>query len=254
MDEKRSWRSSVGILQNGQSWNSLDKQFTPTPPSGSMVNAAITAFVGMVFFVISFTSPYWLQSYSYTYSDFSNAGLWEVCFDGFRYPKYQLDKKFTGCNLIYSLEYRIILEWLLPAWFAAVQTFMTVAFIASVGSLVTLSFVLVRWPMQPVLRYEWRLTGFASVCEAITVVGIFFAVLIFGTMCWSRSWLLNPNFNYLSWSYAFAVVAGGIHLLAALILLHETYESRERKREAQQMMHMEGPGEVNMGHISGGYI
>lgn len=51
-------------------------------------------------------------------------------------------------------------------------------------------------------------------------VCIFFAVLVFGVMCWSRHWLLNPNFNYLSWSYAFAVVAGGIHAFAGLTLLH----------------------------------
>lgn len=54
----------------------------------------------------------------------------------------------------------------------------------------------------------------------LSVVSIFFAVLVFGVMCWSRDWLLNPNFNYLSWSYAFAVVAGGIHAFSGFTLLH----------------------------------
>ena len=59
-------------------------------------------------------SPYWLQSYSYTYSKFQNMGLWEFCFDGFRYPKYQYDHKFMGCNYIFTEEYRIIWQWMLP--------------------------------------------------------------------------------------------------------------------------------------------
>lgn len=62
------------------------------------------------------------------------------------------------------------------------------------------------------------------------MVSIFFAVLVFGVMCWSRDWLLNPNFNYLSWSYAFAVVAGGIHALAGFALLNvSSYHGHDRK-------------------------
>lgn len=46
------------------------------------------------------------------------------------------------------------------------------------------------------------------------------AVVVFGTMCWSRSWLLNPNYNYLSWSYAFAVICGGFEIFAGMMLLY----------------------------------
>ncbi|XP_064113228.1 uncharacterized protein LOC135219932 isoform X2 [Macrobrachium nipponense] len=254
MDEKRSWRSSVGILQNGQSWESFHKEIKPTPPSSSMVNAGIVTFVAMIFFIISFTSPYWLQSYAYTYNDFSNMGLWEFCFNGFRYPKYQFDYKFMGCNYVFSEEYRIIWTWMLPAWFMSVQAFMTIALLASVTTLVTVSMILVRWPLQIVMRYEWHLTGFCFICQAITVVAIFFAVLVFGIMCWSRDWLLNPNFNYLSWSYAFAVIAGGIHAFAGLTLLHETYEARDRKRMASNVMHMEPQGQFAHEMSSQGYI
>ncbi|KAG0702678.1 hypothetical protein GWK47_025021 [Chionoecetes opilio] len=164
--------------------------------------------------------PYWLQSYTYTYSDFQNMGLWEFCFDGFRYPKYQYDHKFMGCNYIFSEEYRIIWSWMLPAWFMAVQTFMTIGLLASMTTLVTVSLILMRWPMQMIMRYEWHLTGFCFLCQAVSVVAIFFAVLVFGVMCWTRDWLLNPNFNYLSWSYAFAVVAGGFHAFSGFVLLH----------------------------------
>ncbi|XP_068220780.1 uncharacterized protein pck isoform X1 [Palaemon carinicauda] len=232
----------------------IEKVYGFTRPSPSMVNAGIVAFVATIFFIISFTSPYWLQSYAYTYNDFSNMGLWEFCFDGFRYPKYQFDYKFTGCNYVFSKEYRIIWTWMLPAWFMSVQAFMTIALLASITSLVTVSMVLMRMPLQLVMRHEWHLTGFCCICQAVTVVSIFFAVLVFGVMCWSRDWLLNPNFNYLSWSYAFAIVAGGIHAFAGLTFLHETYEARERKRMASNVMHMEPQGQFAHEMASHGYI
>ncbi|XP_050723815.1 uncharacterized protein LOC127002171 isoform X2 [Eriocheir sinensis] len=258
MSDKRSWRSSVGILQNGRSWDSFNREIKPSPPSSAMVNSTIVAFVATIFFVISFTSPYWLQSYSYTYSDFNNMGLWEFCFNGFRYPKYQYDHKFMGCNYIFSEEYRIIWSWMLPAWFMAVQTFMTIALLASMTTLVAASLVLVRWPMQMIMRYEWHIIGFCFICQAATVVAIFFAVLVFGLMCWSRDWLLNPNFNYLSWSYALAVLSGGLHAFSGLAYLHESFEAKERKRQASNLIEIEpqeqmGMG-MGMGMVSQGYI
>lgn len=41
-------------------------------------------------------------------------GLWEYCFEAFRYPYYQYDKKFDGCYYIFGQEYFIVREWLLP--------------------------------------------------------------------------------------------------------------------------------------------
>ncbi|XP_076052835.1 claudin superfamily protein pickel isoform X2 [Oratosquilla oratoria] len=246
MGDSRSWRSSVAILQNGQSWNSINRDIKPTPASANTVNAGIITFVAMLFFIISFTSPYWLQSFAYTYSDFKNMGLWEFCFDGFRYPKYQFDRKFTGCNYVYSFEYEIIREWLLPAWLMATQAFMTIAFLASMTTLVIVSLVLIRWPLQFIMRYEWHLTAIAFICEATTFVCVFFAVLVFGVMCWTRSWLLNPNFNYLSWSYGFAVIGGALHGFAGLRFLYETFEARDRKREASNTLKQESVENMNM--------
>lgn len=65
-------------------------------------------------FVFLFCSPYWIQSFDETFSSFKNMGLWEYCFDNFRYPYYQFDKLFNGCNWIFSQELYVIREWLLP--------------------------------------------------------------------------------------------------------------------------------------------
>ena len=59
-------------------------------------------------------SPYWLVSWEDTYSPFKNMGLWEFCFSRFRYPNYQFDKLFDGCHYIFSQEYYVIWEWILP--------------------------------------------------------------------------------------------------------------------------------------------
>lgn len=40
-----------------------------------------------------------------------------------------------------------------------------------------------------------------------TGVFLFLAVVIFGSNCYRRDWLMYPSFNVVSWSFAFAVVA-----------------------------------------------
>lgn len=59
-------------------------------------------------------SPYWVESYNGTFTNFKHMGLWEYCFDHYRYPNNQLDQLFTGCHYVYSFEYYTIREWLLP--------------------------------------------------------------------------------------------------------------------------------------------
>ena len=74
----------------------------------------IANFVGLICLVISFSSPYWLQSWEDTQSPFRNMGLWEFCFFKFRHPDYQFDHLFHGCHALYGEEYRLIREKLQP--------------------------------------------------------------------------------------------------------------------------------------------
>merc|ERR1712001_758873 len=96
--------------------------------------ACIAGFVGGVFWLIAFASPYWLSSWEDTQSPFSNMGLWEFCFDHFRYPKFQFDRVFTGCAMTWGDEYRLVREWLMPWWLILVQLFAGIAFIVSFSS------------------------------------------------------------------------------------------------------------------------
>ena len=47
---------------------------------------------------------------------------------------------------------------------------------------------------------------------------MFLSVIIFYAQCWARDWLLYPNWNYPSWSYAFACFTCVGHCIAAIFL------------------------------------
>lgn len=85
--------------------------------SKELYYGSIASFVGLLCLVISYISPYWLQSWEDTQSPFKRMGLWEFCFYKFRHPDYQFDHLFHGCHPLYGEEYRLIREKLLPGSF-----------------------------------------------------------------------------------------------------------------------------------------
>ena len=144
---------------------------------------------------MSFASPYWLQSWAGTESPFENMGLWEFCFHNFRHPDYQYDTLFDGCHWVWGNEYRYIREKLLPGknmlqwcikvrvigpqtsnytfwsisgWLIVVQFFATLALMASYsGQCITVA-LLLRWPLDIILRFEVWFCGTALVLNACT--------------------------------------------------------------------------------------
>ena len=63
----------------------------------------------------------------------------------------------------------------------------------------------------------------------LAAVLLFLSLCIFGGMCWDRDWLLYPNYNYVSWSYAFIVFSCIGHIIAAVFLfLVRTALSRDQ--------------------------
>jgi hypothetical protein len=167
---------------------------------------------------MAFASPYWLVSWDDTQSPFKNMGLWEFCFYKFRHPDYQFDKLFTGCHATYGQEYRLIREKLLPGWLMVVQLFVTLALIASyLGQIIAVA-LLLRYPLEVILRFEYHFCGLAFIFNAVAAGLMFLSAVIFGSCCWQRDWLLYPNYNYVSWSYAFAVFSCLAHVIAAMLM------------------------------------
>lgn len=67
----------------------------------TLVGASITYAAGL-FLLLAFAGPYWIESYPEMFSSFKHMGLWEYCFDRFRFPLYQYDKYFNGCHYIFG--------------------------------------------------------------------------------------------------------------------------------------------------------
>lgn len=170
-------------------------------------NLKLVHFFNNLPFVDQTNSPHWLVSWHDTYSPFKNMGLWEFCFSKFRYPNYQFDDLFDGCHYVFSRKYFVIWEWLLPGWLMAVQAFMTLALIFSCSGHIISTMLLVRWPLNFTFRWQWQMLALCALFNALKTFSLFLSVAVFGGQCWRRDWMLYPNFNYLSWSYAFAVIA-----------------------------------------------
>lgn len=232
--------------------------------SNATLLGAILTYVSGIFLLLSFAGPYWIESYPEMFSSFKHMGLWEYCFDRFRYPGYQFDHLFHGCHYIFSQEYYVIREWLLPGWLMSVQAFVTLALILSFVAQILLAGVLIRWPLESVLRYEWIYTGVSFICTGLASFFLFLAVAIFGGNCYRRDWLLYPSFNVLSWSYAFAVIAFIIFGAASSLLYMETRKLYEFRREAKNLVRQMQDSQPSpqglqqfahqLGHHRSGYI
>ncbi|XP_012261647.1 uncharacterized protein LOC105689309 [Athalia rosae] len=208
--------------------------------SNALVFGAILTYIAGLMLLMAFTSPYWIESYQETFSSFKHMGLWEYCFSEYQHPYYQFYRLFDGCHHVFSHYFYVIREWLLPPWLMAVQGFCTIALIVSFASQVVTIFIVIRWPLRFVLNYEWMLSSIAFVCNGIAAMSLFMAVSVFGGQCWRRDWLMYPNFNHLSWSYAMAVMSFILHGVAAFLLyldFNSGYKRREESRNLVMQMH-----------------
>ncbi|KAH6934952.1 hypothetical protein HPB50_002485 [Hyalomma asiaticum] len=109
--------ATVGSLYLGRPWRSLRvARCTDTRlPSGLLLGAGLVAYCATLLLLVSFASPYWLESYQEANMEFIRLGLWDVCFHNYRHPSYQYDETFNGCHWIHSYAYQNIRDWLLPA-------------------------------------------------------------------------------------------------------------------------------------------
>ncbi|XP_014089638.1 uncharacterized protein pck [Bactrocera oleae] len=223
---------------------STEKGDYPRASNGVVLGGVVT-FVAYFFLMMAFCSPYWIESYEETHSSFKNMGLWEYCFKNFVYPYYQFPRQFNGCHNIFSHEYYVIREYLLPGWLMAVQACVTLAFLSTFQALALLALVVIRLPLKGVLQYEWLMIRISYLCTAGASLLLFLAVCIFGGCAYRRDWLMYPKFNVLGWSYAVAVVSFITLGLGAMILHREAryaYDLRGEQKNLVMQMEMQEPG------------
>merc|ERR1712111_92313 len=218
----------MGSSIEGGSLNN-DEKAQAHKTSDALFYGSVASFISGVLLLMSFASPYWLQSWEDTQSPFKNMGLWEFCFYKFRHPDYQFDHLFHGCHALYGDEYRLIREKLLPGWLMVVQLFVTLALMASHFGQFIIVCLLLRFPLEWILRFEWHFCALALVCKVATAVLLFLSICIFGAECWDRDWLLYPNYNFLSYSYAVALFSCVAFIIASLLFAKDARAAKERK-------------------------
>ena len=205
--------------------------------SGVLTSMDLTGLLGLfslLLLIISMSSPYWLTSWADTNSPFVRLGPWEACFNRFRFPRFQFDRVFHGCHPVWGSEYRLIREWLLPPWLLLVHSFLIIATIFSALARLLSIFVVLRSPLTVVLRFGYQMVMALSLLELASSLLLGVTATVFGCCCWSRSWLLYPNYNHLSWGWVALLLAGLLHAVSGLLLLREARLERGRRDYNQQ--------------------
>ena len=83
--------------------------------------ASVMMFFMSIFTLISFLSPYWVDTKIEIDHDISNMGLWEICFNDFRNIQMIRKGYLDGCKQILSNEISDLKYWFLPNWLKFVQ-------------------------------------------------------------------------------------------------------------------------------------
>uniref|UniRef100_A0A5K3FT51 PMP-22/EMP/MP20/Claudin tight junction n=2 Tax=Mesocestoides corti TaxID=53468 RepID=A0A5K3FT51_MESCO len=191
---------------------------------------------GFIFFLFSFSSPYWIESYDYVHSSFLHLGLWSACFNKFIHPQDFHANELTGCYWMYDrFFFQIgIWEWLNPYWLVAIQTLIIVAFIANLISVL----VLVLY----YLLYGQPAAESTIVCGLQIFTGVLLSIslIVFGVNSQDRRWMQRPDQNFLSWSYGFLILATICSFIAAAFLCCVSYTDRAAQREVEHFEAVEG--------------
>ncbi|XP_064652425.1 uncharacterized protein LOC135503067 [Lineus longissimus] len=194
----------------------------------------VCGFIALVFTVISFSSPYWLQSYPSVHSEFVRLGLWEICFDGYVHPLDSNSKAYQGCWWVFSSEFNPIWQWLTPDWFISVQVLITLAFLLQMVNIGIASMNLLKC-CSPEMGFTINL-----VCSLMSIgSGVLYGigVLVFGVKSEKREWMPRPDQNFLSWSFGFAILSGFFSTFAGLFLLAAAKDVITKKRKAKKDPH-----------------
>ncbi|KAH8373024.1 hypothetical protein KR009_010528 [Drosophila setifemur] len=197
------------------------------PSNRSTQVALCVSAVSFLFFIIAFSTPYWLVTDGRLKDPrFTNLGLWEVCFNNFQDIHRFFDNRFTGCMWVFEEEYYIIHDFLLPSFYIAVQLFATLCFVMCLISLpLTLAFLRTARDDD---RYVVLLLTIGT-CQVLGSIFGFIAVVIFGAKGDSRDWMPGWQNNDMGWSFALGVVGAVLLLPAGILYMVEARRERYKR-------------------------
>ena len=198
--------------------------------------AGLAGLLALVLLVVSHASPSWLVSWQDTQSPFVRMGPWQICFNRFRFPRLQFDVLFHGCSSMWGRTFHQIREWLMPPWLLAVQGLLCLSLLLSCLSRLLSLLSVFQSPREVWLRFGYYFLLVNVFCDLLVGLVMFTSSLLFCFSCWSRSWLLYPNYNYLSWGWAAALLSSWAHLATTLLSLAEARRQRARRPQYQELL------------------
>ena len=89
------------------------------------------------------------------------------------------------------------------------------------------------------------------ILDLLTGLLLFIISLVFAVCCWSRSWLLYPNYNYLSWGWAACLLCSWSHLASAGLFTSEARREKAKKAQNEELLFQLEPGHIFSTHNSG---
>ncbi|KAK4468067.1 hypothetical protein MN116_008241 [Schistosoma mekongi] len=213
--------------------------------------ACISSALGFLFFFLSFSSPYWLQSYDRVHSSFLHMGIWSVCFDKFVHPQDYHANVLTGCFWVYDrFFFKIgIWQWLNPYWLIGVQVLITIAFTAKFCVIL----ILVLYHLlfgHPAAESTMALVGEVFIGIFLTI-----CILLFGISSQSRVWMPRPDQYFLSWSFGFIILAAICSFISSGFLYCISYTDRAAQEEVEKFEAVEtnyGMPSIISGRIGSG--
>lgn len=143
---------------------------------------------------------------------------------------------FHGCHAIWGWEYRLIREWLMPPWFLVVQAFLIVSMVLCVLGRCISVLVVLRFPVTVLLRFGYQILLTISALDLLVGTLLSLTTIIFGVCCWSRDWLLYPNYNHLSWGWVAVLLSSVLHLLSSLLFLREGRLEHQKKELNEELL------------------
>lgn len=170
----------------------------------------------LVFMVIGFASPYWVESFDEFKGPFVKLGLWEFCFNDYTFYKDYNGKRYLGCFYIFSDEARPIWEWVSPPWFICLQVMVSAALLFIFLSAVCLTLYIFKLFPDHVKGPVLLGNGIAHI---LNVVLIFISLVLIGVKKEDRRWMPRPDMNLLSWSYGMVCMSGFFCLFASICFL-----------------------------------
>jgi len=198
-----------------------------------MLLASSILGVSAICIIVAFTTPYWLVSDGRApVEKFQKLGLWEACFKRFVDIYYRYDREFHGCKWIFDEDYNFIQHFLSPPFFIAVQVLFTLGLVCMIlACLVLMVFTLCLVSDKDVFVLK-------LLAALVFISGVFsiIAVITFGAYGDERNWMPDPDHNYLSWSFAIAVIGGLLELGSGVLFFVESRLAQRRVQDRNQQV------------------